>query len=357
MHDALLTDASESDGEEALPSAPPLLAKQSSVTESAPYSPKNEVAFFFRLGIPMGLSALCEWGVPPLAAMIFAGHASKDDSSTLQAALGYGRVFYNCTCLMVVLGIMSYFYSSVPGLVGSKRRDRIPHYFRRSICVTTLCMLPFYALQIASGEIMHAVGVDRDVSDKITPYCMLMTVSNFLLMIEAHFEVVFVNLGFAKCAAFNSFITGIGVDIAATYYFIFHRQMGTEGAAYAQIIVKTARICVWLALATYFRLWKYFTGSRGPSALKMFDGKELVTFAKLGIPRVLSFFTGWLVFELQVVALTNISGIDRAAKAAGAIWVQCEGTLAAVQNGWLSATRIRSLNLLGKRGSDINPVG
>eukprot|EP00939_MAST-03C_sp_MAST-3C-sp1_P005287 g5287.t1 len=336
--------------------APILLNKQSSVKEEPPYSPSNELHFFFRVGVPLGLSAICEWGVPPLMAMIFAGHASKNDSSTLQAALGYGRVFYNCTGLMIVLGFMNYFYSNIPNLVGSKRRDRISHYFRRSMVVTTIVMIPFYVLQTASGTIMQAVGVDKDIADKVTPYCCLMIVSNYLLMVEAHIEVIFVNLGYAKCAAFNSFVTGLGVDVLASYYFIYHRQMGTEGAAIAQIIVKTARVLVWIILLTYFRFWKYLTGTRR-GALKLFDRSEIALYFSLGVPRVLSFFTGWLVFELQIIALANISHIDKAAKAAGAIWVQCESLLASVQNGWLSATRIRTLNLLGKQGDDVNPGG
>ena len=30
-----------------------------------PYSIRNEISFFFKRGIPLGLSSLLEWGVPP----------------------------------------------------------------------------------------------------------------------------------------------------------------------------------------------------------------------------------------------------------------------------------------------------
>ena len=45
--------------------------------------------------------------------------------------------------------------------------------------------------------------------------------------------------------------------------------------------------------------------------------------------------------------LANIPGITQDQLAAGAIWVQCESTLAAVQTGWIQATVIRTLRLLG----------
>ena len=61
----------------------------------------NEVSFFFRKGIPLGLSSILEWGVPPWVAMIFAGQT--EDSVLLQASLGYGRVFYNTFLLMPML--------------------------------------------------------------------------------------------------------------------------------------------------------------------------------------------------------------------------------------------------------------
>jgi Na+-driven multidrug efflux pump len=54
-----------------------------------------------------------------------------------------------------------------------------------------------------------------------------------------------------------------------------------------------------------------------------------------------------LIFELQIIALGHIANIPQEAVAAGAIWVQTESTLAAVQRGWLQVTRMRTLKLMG----------
>ena len=55
-------------------------------TSESTYSVKNEISFFFSKGLPLGLSALFEWGLPPWLAMIFAGHT--EESAKLQSALG-----------------------------------------------------------------------------------------------------------------------------------------------------------------------------------------------------------------------------------------------------------------------------
>lgn len=41
-------------------------------------------------------------------------------------------------------------------------------------------------------------------------------------------------------------------------------------------------------------------------------------------------------------------GIPPAALAAGAVWIQCEQCIAAVQTGWIQVVQIRTLALLGK---------
>lgn len=56
--------------------------------------------------------------------------------------------------------------------------------------------------------------------------------------------------------------------------------------------------------------------------------------------------------ELQLVCLSNVRGIDSSKLSAGAIWVQCEGAMAAVMSGWIQATKIRTLTLLGKQDAD-----
>ena len=110
-----------------------------------PYSVKNELNFFLVKGLPLMLSAMLEWGVPPLVAMVMAGHT--ESSASLQSALGFGRVFYNCTTLLVVIGLMSYFQNVIPGCVGANRKDRIPNYFRRSLCLMMVILAPFVILQ------------------------------------------------------------------------------------------------------------------------------------------------------------------------------------------------------------------
>lgn len=66
-------------------------------------------------------------------------------------------------------------------------------------------------------------------------------------------------------------------------------------------------------------------------------------------PSFLSNLSGWVVFELQMVALTNIRDMPPDALAAGAVWVQIEGALAAAQAGWLRCCSMRTLVLLGKQ--------
>ena len=43
---------------------------------------------------------MLEWGLPPLAVMMLAGRTSEP--AKLQSALGYARVYYNVTTLMVL---------------------------------------------------------------------------------------------------------------------------------------------------------------------------------------------------------------------------------------------------------------
>ena len=75
----------------------------------------------------------------------------------------------------------------------------------------------------------------------------------------------------------------------------------------------------------------------------------------MGVPQIISNFMGWFIFELQLVFITRIKEINKAALAAGAIWVQTESTMAAIQSGWINAAKMRVLNLLGK-GDHISAV-
>ena len=58
-------------------------------------------------------------------------------------------------------------------------------------------------------------------------------------------------------------------------------------------------------------------------------------FVRLAAPTIASNFSGWLIFELQIIALTNVHGVSTAQVAASAIWVQCEQALSAAQSGWI----------------------
>jgi Na+-driven multidrug efflux pump len=98
----------------------------------------------------------------------------------------------------------------------------------------------------------------------------------------------------------------------------------------------------------YFRiLRKTFSASQGGELL--FSKKEVYEFFRLGLPMILVFFSGWLIFEFQMMAITDIQGISKDALAAGAVWVQVESSLAAAQDGWIRSTSMRMLNLLGKQ--------
>ena len=133
MSDPLLCDAPPAD--EASNPPPP---------DEPPYSPRNELHYFLTKGVPPCLSAFLEWGFPPLFTMFMAGQTP--DSRRLQSALLYGRTFYNVTLAMTGLGLTGYLRSVIPGCIGAGRKDRIPHYFWRSLLLITLCCLPLYAL-------------------------------------------------------------------------------------------------------------------------------------------------------------------------------------------------------------------
>ena len=68
---------------------------------------------------------------------------------------------------------------------------------------------------------------------------------------------------------------------------------------------------------------------------------EFWSFVRLGVPQLVGNYMGWFVFELQLIFIAKINIINKAALAASAIWVQTESTFAAIQSGWINATRIR----------------
>jgi len=209
-----------------------------------------------------------------------------------------------------------------------------------------MAMFPLFVLQLFAGPIMESVGVESSIAADVGKYCTLLNVSSALLIIEIHFYIVFVNLGHCHCATINSLLSGVGVDVICAYYFIYKWDWGVEGAAWVQITVKSTRVLVWLVLMLYYKLFDTFFVSSTKEAL--LTRKEFNIFFKLAAPTIVLYFSGWLIFELQIVAIGKISSISAAGIAAGAIWVQLESTLASVQSGWISATSMRTLSLMGK---------
>lgn len=84
-----------------------------------------------------------------------------------------------------------------------------------------LMMLPLFVLQFFAGSIMLSLGLTEDIARQVGIYCRLMVVPAILLLIDTHYEIIFINIGYEDMAALNSFITGIGVR--CFYIAIFNR--------------------------------------------------------------------------------------------------------------------------------------
>jgi len=313
--------------------------------EILPYSLSNELSFFFRKGLPLALSSLMKWGAPPWFAMIIAGHTK--DSETLQSALGYGRVFYNCLVIMLLNGGCNYINTVIPGCIGAGRRDRIPSYFRRSLLMVLTLMIPSFVLQFFAAPVMAKLGVPADIASDLEVYCRLMIIAAVFFTIDLHLAAIFINLGYVRCVTFNAFITGVGVDVTCTYLLIYQYNLGMIGAGLSQIIVNVCRNLVWLLFMVYYGLTS--TICMSPNSESIINAKEVSVFFKLAIPSILNNVTGWLIFELQILAMANIHGITDNAIAAGAIWMQSESVLGSIQTGWIQITMMRSLWLLGMK--------
>jgi Na+-driven multidrug efflux pump len=200
-----------------------------------------------------------------------------------------------------------------------------------------------------------------------------MIITNWLMVLEAHLECIFINLGYAQCATLNSLVNGLGVDVLATYFLIYKWDMGMYGAALAQLGVRVCRILFWLGLMQHYGLYSTICGfssrerNDGTNSINDSSGcstdgsrdssdgneallcwKEVKEWINLTTPAIASNFSGWFIFEMQIMALANIDGITPAGIAAGAIWVQSESTIASVQTGWIQCTQMRTLNLLGR---------
>ena len=100
-----------------------------------------------------------------------------------------------------------------------------------------------------------------------------------------HVEIVFITTGHARSATFNSLLTGMCIDVACSYLFIYRLDLGVVGAALVHLSVRLCRLLVWGALATHFGLWRLFFGSAS-QADHLFSWREARVFWKLAAPQV-----------------------------------------------------------------------
>ena len=348
--------------------------------EEPPYSFSAEVDYFFKQGVPLVLSGVLEWGVPPLSAMVIAGHV-KEGSVTLQAAIGFSRVYYNVTCLMPCISLLAYIRTVVPGCVGAQRIDRIPRYFQRSMLLSFALLIPSLVLQLFSEQFLLAVNVPSDVAAAVGTYTRIMILTACIFLLECHLEQLFISLGFAKVDAFIGFLSGLGIDIGCTYWWVHVKGYGMYGMALKEIAVKLSRVLLWLIFAGVFGLWQtLFVPSRIARLEPLLSRREVRIFFSQVLPKYIQSLSGWLIFELQVCpseveyearaascdvllnsslpsastrdspadGLSNVPGMTAAGRAAGAIWVQVESALASSMSGWITVANLRTQKLLGR---------
>ena len=268
--------------------------------EEPPYSFAAEVEYFFKQGVPLVLSGVLEWGVPPLSAMVIAGHV-KEGSVTLQAAIGFSRVYYNVTCLMPCISLLAYIRTVVPGCVGAQRIDRIPRYFQRSMLLSFALLIPSLVLQLFSEQFLLAVNVPSDVAAAVGTYTRIMILTASIFLLECHLEQLFISLGFAKVDAFIGFLSGLGIDIGCTYWLVYVKGYGMYGMALKEIAVKLSRVLLWLIFAGVFGLWQtLFVPSRIARLEPLLSRREVRIFFSQVLPKYIQSLSGWLIFELQV---------------------------------------------------------
>ena len=316
--------------------------------DEPPHSVANELQYFLHTGLPLFLVSVLKQGVPPFFTMVVAGHTS--DSATLQASLGFARTFYNVVTVMPLMALCSYFANVVPGALGAGRSDRLPRYFWRSCVLVSLFILPSIALQLYADGILLAIGVPAVNAAGVGLYCRYMVVTAWLSLIDNHLETCFINLGFVKTATLNALVTGLGVEVGCAWLLVLHLEMGMRGCALVQIVVRVVRVALWLVMMLACGLThKLLVPSAGSGATdRLLSRAELLVFIGQALPVYLAFIAGWFIFELQLVLLTNVPDVTPAARAAGADWINAEGTIAAIQGGWIQVARMRSLKLLGR---------
>lgn len=320
-------------------------------TVDAPHSVENEVRFFLKMGIPLSLSALLNWGLPSVVGMVFAGHT--DDSAHLQAAVGYGRVWFNVTVMVPTISLMQYCWTMLPSCIGAKRQDRVNGFLCRSVVMTILFMSPMWALQFVSGRILQAASVPADIAAECQTYNIIMIITNMCQICGMHMETLVTNWGYAKSTTVVSFSKG-SLQVLCSYIFIYRLQWGMVGNALGGILVETGGILIYGIVILAFGLWRSRKRTDGVVASQDAENqpflscKDVREYFSLTAPSLFTNLGGWMVFEFQMLALANIRDIPPDALAAGAAWVQLEGMLAASQQGWLTSCGMRSVSLLGK---------
>lgn len=331
------------------PSLSRVLTRQD--TGETPYSLSNDLRYFFRKGIPLGLSAMLNWGLPSLVGMVFAGHAH--DSAHLQAAVGYGRVWYNVTAIVPLVSMISYAGTMIPSCIGAKRSDRVLEYLRKSLMLSLLFMIPVYILQLVSGPILVALGIPHDISVEVAHYNRIMIITNLLSICGMHMECLVVNLGYAKVSTVVALCSG-GLQVLSSYTFLYRLEWGMPGNAIGGIMVELGRCVIFLTVIFIFGLWKKRPRTDGVVVIPheepepVLAWKDLQEFLSFCGPQFLSNLAGWVVFEFQMLALANIKDISPTDLAAGAAWVQLETALAAAQQGWIQCVSMRTVQLLGQ---------
>eukprot|EP01013_Petalomonas_cantuscygni_P045092 TRINITY_DN9723_c0_g2_i1.p1 TRINITY_DN9723_c0_g2~~TRINITY_DN9723_c0_g2_i1.p1 ORF type:complete len:723 (-),score=85.16 TRINITY_DN9723_c0_g2_i1:388-2556(-) len=211
---------------------------------AAPFSPATELKYFLTQGVPLGVAAVLEWGLPPLVTIMFAGHTN--DSAALQATLGYARVYYNIVGIMPVCALAQYFGNVLPGCIGARREDRIPAYFRRALVMSFLCLIPSFLLLLVAGPVMRAVRVPPSIADDAGIYCYWATLGLAMLAVEIPLEQILINKGRAKVAGANSILAGLGVDVLLAYIFLIRWHLGIHGASFVMLAVRAVRLVFYL---------------------------------------------------------------------------------------------------------------
>ena len=212
-------------------------------------------------------------------------------------------------------------------------------------------ILPAVALLCYAEPIMAAVGVPPVNAADVGVYGRMMIGTLWLQLLDNHLEAIFINLKYIKLATLNALFTGVGVNVCCTYFFVMHLELGMKGIALAQLVAFFLRVVTWIVMVVGYGLARTVlippkgSGRTDP----LISYAETCVYFGQAVPQYGSIIAGWLIFELQVVLLTNVPHVTLPMRSAGAVWINAEGTMAAIQAGWIQVARMRALKLLGRR--------